>query len=418
MAVHRKRRFWILGALGLLAVALVAWVLFHKPPAKPTKVPSIPVTAVKAATEDVPLSVNALGAAQAWTSDTILAQVSGKLISVNFAEGSPVKAGQVLAEVDPGPYRAALMQAQGALKRDQALLADARIILNRYLTLVKQDSIARQTADTQAAQVQQDEGAVLIDQGAVAAAKINLGWCRIVSPISGRAGVRTVDPGNLVSASGSVSNTPTTASATNSSSAGSTATTSSSSGASGGGASGTGIVVINQLQPIAVTFTVPQADFQRLMQVSDGFRRPLATRAMSQDTGALLGSGELSIADNKVDPATGTVEMKARFLNPDSTLWPGQFVNVQLTLQTLQHVVTIPAAAVNRGPNGNFVYVVGTDNKASVRPVAVLTTQGTTDVIKSGLQAGEVVVTDGQMILKAGSLVKIKPSPPARSPAS
>jgi multidrug efflux system membrane fusion protein len=416
MAAHRKRLFWVLGALGLVAVAMVAWVVFHKKPAKPSKPPSVPVTTVTATAQDVPVSITALGAAQAWTSDTIFAQVSGKLIRVNFVEGSPVKAGQVLAEVDPGPYQAALGQQEGALERDQALLADARLDLARYQLLLKQDSIAKQQVDTQAALVKQDEGTVKIDQSNVAAAKINLGWCRIVSPINGRAGVRTVDLGNLVSASGSVSNTPSTASATNSSSAGSTATTSAST--SGGGASGTGIVVINQLQPIAVTFTVPQGDFQRLEQVSDGFRRPLATRALSQETGAVLGSGELSIADNKVDPATGTVEMKARFPNPDSLLWPGQFVNVQLTLQTLQHVVTVPVAAVNRGPNGPFVYVVGPGNKAVVRPVAVLTTQGAVDVIKSGVQAGDVVVIDGQMTLKAGSLVKIKSAPPAGAPAT
>jgi multidrug efflux system membrane fusion protein len=167
---------------------------------------------------------------------------------------------------------------------------------------------------------------------------------------------------------------------------------------------------------MAVTFTVPQADFQRLTQVSDGFRRPLATRALSQDSGALLGSGLLSIADNKVDPATGTVELKARFPNPGDLLWPGQFVNVQLTLQTLQHAVTVPVAAVNRGPNGSFVYVVGANNKAVVRPVTVLTTQGATDVIKSGVQAGEVVVIDGQMTLKAGSLVRIKSAAPQAGP--
>jgi membrane fusion protein, multidrug efflux system len=405
MAAHRRRLYWVLSALGLLAISMVAWAVFHKTPQKPKTPLSIPVTAVKATAQDVPVSISALGAAQAWTSDTIFAQVSGKLISVNFTEGMPVKAGQLLAEVDPGPYRAALGQQEGALERDEALLADARLDLARYQALEKQDSIARQMVDTQAALVKQDQGTVRIDQANVAAAKINLGWCRILSPINGRAGVRTVDPGNLVSASGSVSNTPSTASATNNSTGGNTAS-------SGGGASGTGIVIINQIQPIAVTFTVPQGDFQRLEQVSDGFRTPLTTKALSQETGELLGTGELSIADNRVDPGTGTVELKARFPNPDNLLWPGQFVNVQLTLQILQRAVAIPAAAVNRGPNGSFVYVVGSDNKVSVRPVIIRSSQGATDVIKSGVQPGEVVVTDGQMTLKAGSLVRIKPSTP------
>jgi multidrug efflux system membrane fusion protein len=401
----RRRNRWVFIGLGVLAVLLVLWVVFHKKPAKPASPPEIPVTMATATVADVPLTLSALGAAQAWTSDTIFAQVSGKLLKVNFVEGGKVRAGQVLAEVDPAPYRAALMQAEGALKRDQALLADAKLDLTRYQTLEKQDSIARQTVDTQAALVQQDEGTVLVDEGAVAAAKVNLGWCRIVSPINGRAGVRTVDPGNLVSASGSVSNTPSTASATSSAAT-------PSSGSSGGGASGTGIVIINQIEPIAVTFTVPQGDFQRLVAASDGFRQPLTTKALSQETGAVLGSGQLSIADNRIDPATGTVELKARFANADDSLWPGQFVNVQLTLQTLEHVVTVPSAAVNRGPNGRFVFLIGPNDTVTVRPVTVGSTQGTTDVIKSGLQAGDRVVLDGQMTLKAGSRVKIT-NPPA-----
>jgi multidrug efflux system membrane fusion protein len=397
MALRRRSR-WAFAGLGVLALGLAAWAIFHKPPAPPKRPPAIPVTVAKATTQDVALSITALGAAQAWRSDTILAQVSGKLLSVNFTEGGDVKAGQVLAEVDPTPYRAAVMQAEGALKRDEALLADARLDLKRYQDLKQQDSIAGQQVDTQAALVHQDEGTVLLDQGALAAAKVNLGWCRIVSPISGRAGVRLVDPGNLVSTSGSVGNTPVTAAATNSSSA--TAGT-------GGGA---GIVVINQIEPIAVTFTVPEADFQRLVDISQGFRKPLAVKAFSQETGALLDTGELTIADNRVDPATGTIELKARFSNMAHRLWPGQFVNVQLTLQTLQHVITIPVTAENHGPNGTFAFVVGPDGKAIVRPIEVSWVQGDLAVIKTGVSAGETVVTDGQMVLKAGSLVRTAPA--------
>jgi len=374
-------------------LVLIGWVVFHKPPAKPTPVRAVPVAVAKVVAQDMPISVSAIGAAQAWTSDTIFAQVSGRLLSVNFTEGAEVKAGQVLAEVDPAPYQAVLMQAEGALKRDQALLTNAKLDLVRYQTLEKQDSVSRQTADTAAALVKQYEGTVLVDQGTVAAAKVNLNWCRIVSPISGRAGVRTVDPGNLVSSSGSVSSTPSTASSTSSASATSS--------------TGTGIVIINQIQPIAVTFTVPQGDFQRLSTVSDGFRRPMPTVALSQETGESLGAGELKIADNRVDPATGTVELKARFPNAANTLWPGQFVNVQLTLQTLHNALVIPLGAVNQGPKGAFVYVVGADKKVSVRPVKVAETQGSTVVIQSGVRAGEVVVIDGQMTLKPGSLIRV-----------
>ena len=399
LGMTRERRQWILAALGLLAVAVVAWVIFHQGPVKPPPVPAIPVAEAKVMSQDVPVSISALGAAQAWTSVSVFAQVSGKLLSVNFTEGTDVQAGQLLAQIDSAPYRAVLTQAEGALKRDQALLADARIDLARYQALKVQNAISAQQVDTQAALVREDEGTVLIDQGTVAAANVNLGWCRITSPIAGRAGVRLVDPGNLVSANGSVSNTPSTAAATNTSSP----TTSTSGGSS--------IVVINQIEPMAVTFTVPEGDFQRLSDLSNQFRTPLAAQASSQETGLPLGSGEVSIADNRIDPTTGTVELKARFANADRKLWPGEFVNVQLTLQVLRHATTIPVAAVNQGPNGSFAYVVGANKTVSVRAVTVAWTQGATAVIKSGVKPGEVVVTDGQMILKAGSHVRtISPS--------
>lgn len=399
----RRRFHWVFVALGGLAVVLVLWVVFHKKPAKPQRPPAVPVTVARVTVQDVPVSITAIGAAQAWRSDIILAQVSGKLLSVPFREGGEVKAGELLAQVDPAPYRAALMQAQGALRRDQALLAEARVDLARYQTLATQDSIARQTLDTQAALVKQDEGIVLTDQGAVAAAATNLRFTRIVAPISGRAGVRMVDPGNIVNGGAATALPSTTVSggASGISNANSAASTAS------------GIVTINQIEPIAVTFTVPQGDFQRLSDVSGGFRRPLATEALSQDTGAVLGTGTLSIADNKVDPATGTVELKARFENNDHHLWPGQFVNVRLTLQTLSHVVTIPGGAVNQGPNGPFAYVVASDGRAVMRPLKVALTQGPVTVIASGVQPGETVVVDGQMTLKPGSRVRLRPSPPA-----
>ncbi len=389
----RTRRHWIFAGLGTVAVLMIAGVLFFRHPAQPPPPPSIPVNVAKAAATDIPISITALGAAQAWTNVTVLAQVSGKLLSVNFTEGTDVHKGQLLARIDPAPYLAALTQAQGTLKRDQALLANARLDLERYVALEAANAIARQTVDTQRALVQQDEGIVKTDEGLVAAAQVNVGWCSIVSPIDGRVGVRLVDPGNLVNASGSVGNTPATAAATNVSSS------------TGNG--GSGIVTITQIEPIAVTFTVPEGDFQQLQELSHGFQQALVTQAFSQESGALLDSGQLSIADNHIDPATGTIELKARFPNSERHLWPGQFVNVQLTLQTLHHVTTIPVTAVNRGPNGSYVFVVGADNKVFMRPVAVGWTQGDTIVVKSGVKPGDVLVTDGQMILKAGSLVRI-----------
>ena len=318
MATARRFR-WGLIVPALVLVALVAWLVFQPKPVKKTAPPAVPVTAAQAQTQDVPVAVNAIGAALAWQAVTIQAQVSGVLKAVYFTEGTDVAKGQLLAQIDPAPFQAALTQAEGALDRDQALLQEARLDLARYQKLASQDSIAKQQVDAQAALVKQDEGVVKVDQGAVATARINLGYCRITAPVSGRVGLRLVDPGNLVTAGGA-----------------------------------TGLLTVNQIEPIAVTFTVPEGDFQRLAEVSKGFTVPLTTQAMSEETGAPLGQGQLSIADNHVDSTNGTVAMKARFANPQHKLWPGQFVNVRLTLQTLAHAITVPVAAVNQGPNGRL----------------------------------------------------------------
>lgn len=393
MAKEQRKRHLVFGLLACVAVALLLWFIFHKPAPPPAPPPAVPVTAVKAIAQDLPIAVTALGAAKAWTSDTIFAQVGGKLIRVNFREGSDVHAGQVLAEVDPAPYRAALQQALGTLHRDQAALAGAQLNLARYQGLEQQDSIARQTLEDQRATVGQDKGTVEIDQGAVATARINLGYCRIVSPVSGRAGVRLVDPGNLVSASGSTASAPNTASATSNASA----TTTGSSG----------IVVINQIEPIAVTFTVPEGQFEHLSQISNGFRKPLGVQALSQETGELLDSGTVQIADNNVDQATGSVELKARFANAGRQLWPGQFINVKLAEETLAKVTLIPISAVNRGPKGEYAFVIGRDHTVAMRPLVTLTIQGMQAAVKSGIKPGEMVVTDGEMTLKPGSHVRV-----------
>jgi len=408
---NRRRLYIVLGGLAVLAVVLSAWALLHKPPPKKAAPHPIPVTAVKAESQDFQLAVNAIGAAQAWTSDMIFAQVTGKLIRVNFTEGSEVRAGQVLAEVDPRPYEAALLQAQGTLKRDEASLAGAQRDLQRYQHLQGEGGVSRQQLEDQEATVGQDEGTVEIDKGAVAAAKLNLEFCRIVSPISGRAGVRMVDPGNIVSASGSVSSMTSTSSATSaaspSSSSSSNASASMGPTSNTGSSSNAGIVVINQIQPIAVTFTVPQGEFQRLVEVSAGFSRPLTVQAMSQETGAVLDTGDLRIADNRVDQATGTVELKARFANGGRRLWPGQFVNVRLGVQRLANATVIPLSAINRGPKGQYVFVVGPDNKVSMHTVTLVTTQGQVAVVRSGVTPGDVLVTDGQMVLGNHALVRV-----------
>lgn len=425
-SAHRRRRYLILGGLAVLAVAIFAWAILHKKPQKKPPPHAVPITAITAQPQSFELAITALGAAQAWTSDMILAQVSGKLVKVNFKEGAEVRAGQVLAEVDPRPFQAALDQAEGTLKRDQASLDGARRDLIRYQHLVADGGGAsRQQLEDEEATVGQDEGTVQIDKGAVAAAKLNLEFCRIVSPVSGRAGVRLVDPGNLVSASGSTSSVASTSSATSSASPAGGASGGAGGGGSagpsagGGSSGGTGIVVINQIEPIAVTFSVPQGEFQRLEQASDGFRRPLPVRALSQETGDLLDTGALTIADNRVDQSTGTVELKARFANAGKRLWPGQFVNVSLGVQELSNVIVLPLATVNRGPKGQYVFIVGADHKAIMRPVVLLGTQGENAVIRSGVNAGDVVVTDGQMVLNSGSLVRIvQPGAAATAPGA
>jgi multidrug efflux system membrane fusion protein len=402
MATKRRPTRPVLIGVGVILLLLLAFCVLHKKPPKKTAPPSVPVTVARAISGDFPDTVQALGAAQPWKSDVILAQVTGVLLKVNFREGGEVRAGDVLAEVDPATYKAAVLQAEGQLQRDQAVLAEAQTDLQRYEILLKQDSISRQQAEDQAEVVKQDQGTVKIDQGNLDTARVNLGRCRIVSPISGRAGVRLVDPGNLVSASGSISSTVTSASPTAANVPGA-----SGSATSSGGSSGSGIVVINQIKPIAVTFTIPEGDFQRLVATSGHFKHAMTAQAYSQETGALLDTGQLSIVDNRVDPSTGTVELKAAFPNATETLWPGQFVNVRLTLQTLKNATVIPTAAVNRGPKGQFVFVVGADHKAAMRPVQIGGAQGDLSLITSGVRPGDTVVIDGQMTLKNGSLVRV-----------
>jgi multidrug efflux system membrane fusion protein len=376
---------WGLVGVGVVAVGLFSWSLLHKKP--PAKGPPPAVTAIatgKVEVRDVPVSINALGQAQGWQAVLVRAQANGRLLQVPVKEGSDVEKGALIAEIDPAPYKAALMQAEGALRRDQAQLDLARLDLTRYQQLAKQDSIAGQQVDAQAAQVKQMEGTVLIDQGSVAAAQVNMNYTRILAPVAGRIGVRLVDAGNLVSTTDT-----------------------------------TGIVTINQVSPIAVTFTLPQGEFLRLAEVSDGFRKLLKTEAFSQETDELLGLGELTVVDNRVDPATATVTLKARFPNEKRLLWPGQLINVKLTLHTMNQATALPTAAVNQGPNGPFTYVVGPDNKAVLRPLVVDLRQDEVTVVKSGVKPGETVVTEGQMSLRPGAKVAVRrPPPAARGPNS
>jgi membrane fusion protein, multidrug efflux system len=371
-----------LAAVGVVALALFGWALFHKKGAARTAPPSVTAIAVgKVQKRDVPVSINALAQAQGWQAVVVRPQVNGTLLQVPVREGAEVSKGDIIAEIDPAPFRATLMQAQGALRRDQAQLDIARLKLARYRQLAEQHTIAVLDVDTQAALVEQFEGAVMLDQGAVASAQVNLNYTRIVAPISGRVGVRLVDAGNLVGTSDTA-----------------------------------GIVTINQIAPIAVTFTLPQGEFQRLSQASEGFSKPLVTEAYGQESGELLDTGELVVVDNRVDPTTATVQLKARFANTKHHLWPGQLLNVRLTLQTLRSALALPTIAVNQGPKGPFAYVIENDI-AVVRPLVVDLRQDDITTVKSGVEPGDTVVVEGQGSLRPGAKVSVRRTPASAADA-
>jgi multidrug efflux system membrane fusion protein len=371
-----------LAGVSVVALALFGWALFHKKAAPRTAPPSVTAIAVgKVERRNVPVSINALAQAQGWQAVVVRAQVNGTLLRVPVREGADVAKGDLIAEIDPAPFRATLMQAQGALRRDQAQLDLAKLKLTRFRQLAEQHTIPTLDVDTQAALVDQLEGAVMLDRGAVASAQVNLNYTRIVAPISGRVGVRLVDAGNLVGT-------------------GDTA----------------GIVTINQISPIAVTFTLPQGEFQRLSQVSEGFSKPLVTEAYGQESGDLLDTGELVVVDNRVDPATATVQLKARFANAKHHLWPGQLLNVRLTLQTLRDALALPTIAVNQGPKGPFAYVIENDT-AVVRPLVVDLRQDDFTTVKSGVQPGDTVVIEGQGSLRPGAKVSVRRTPTSAAEA-
>src|SRR6266850_1604173 len=340
----------------------------------------IPVVAAPAAQGDVDVIVNGLGTVTPLRTVTVKSRVDGELMRVLFAEGQLVKEGELLAEIDPRPFQVQLAQAQGQLARDRALLENARLDLERYRTLFKQDSIAKQQVDTQASLVRQYEGAVAVDRSQIDSAKLQLAYTRISAPIGGRVGLRLVDPGNIVRAGDT-----------------------------------TGLVVITQLQPVAVVYTVPQDLLPAVMKrVQSGDK--IAVEAWDREQKAKLAQGALASADNQVDPQTGTVKLKAQFLNDDGGLFPNQFVNVRMKLDTLRDAIVVPSAAVQRGAQGMFVYVVQPDRTVALRNVRLGPLDGQRQAIAEGLAAGELVVTDGTDRLRAGAQVEIASARPEFKP--
>jgi multidrug efflux system membrane fusion protein len=361
--------------IGLVIIAALGWLTWSHfyggnsaTHARPDM--AVPVLAATPKVEDVPVYLDGVGQVRALNTVTVRAQVDGKLLKVNFTEGQDVKAGDVLAEIDPVIYQAQYDQAVAKKAQDEAQLANARLDLKRYEQLAASKAGSAQQADTQKATVAQLEALVKSDQAAIDNAQATLGYTKIVAPLTGRTGLRQVDPGNIVHASDT-----------------------------------TGVVVLTQLQPIAVQFSLPQQEINRVNAASA--KGTLAVDVFGNDGQTVVDTGIMRTIDNQVDPATGTVKVKAEFPNPNHQLWPGQFVNVRLKVETLPQALTVPTAAVQRGPSGTFSYVIGENNIVTAKAVTVTQQDENTAVIAKGLSPTDKVVTTGFANLSDGSKVTI-----------
>jgi multidrug efflux system membrane fusion protein len=409
-----RRVFWII--IGLTIVIGVTLEVRHvsgRAPSGGSKLVNpapnaVPVTAATATRQDVPEIIDAVGTVQSIDSVSVQPRVTGRIEKIEFTPGQDIKKGQELFLIDPRPYQTALDQAKAQLAHDQGVLAEARMDLQRYKALAKQRSIAAQTAQDQVYVVQQNEGTVELDQANVEMAQLNLDYCRIIAPIAGRAGMLQVDLGNLVGPASlqpnSVPSSGSSPSATSSASGGVSLSIQTST-ASGATSSTGGLVSIEQLQPIYVTFSIPQTALNKVVQ-SQG-KAPLEVSAYSQ-AGKLLEKGKLAVINNQVSTATGTVTLQATFVNQDEVLWPGEYVSIQLILGTRRKVVTVPASAVMAGPNGDYVYVVGSDNTVTRIAVQQAARRGGVSVIEKGVSVGQRVITTGQYRLDNGTVVAIQ----------
>ncbi|HEY3729661.1 MAG TPA: efflux RND transporter periplasmic adaptor subunit [Steroidobacteraceae bacterium] len=372
-----RPRLW-LGGLALLAL-IVGWTWWSRAPAK-TAAPgpggnAVTVETAVATRRDVPVFLDGLGNVQAFYTAKITARVDGQLERVGFVEGQLVKKGDLLAQIDPRPLQAALDQANGTLAKDSAQLETARHDLERYQVLAPQNLTSRQVLDTQKALVDQLQAQLRIDRAAIDNARTQLAYTTITAPFSGRTGIRLMDPGNIVHATDT-----------------------------------TGIVVLTQIQPISVMFTLPEDVLPQVNQaLSAG---SVDVEALSRDDRTPLDRGTLALVDNQIDPATGTVRLKATFANDRNALWPGQFVNVRVQLQQRRDVVTMPSTAVEHGPNGLFAYVIKTDSTVEARPITTGEENAGITVVTNGLQAGERVVTSNQYRLQPGAKVRATKSAP------
>jgi membrane fusion protein, multidrug efflux system len=391
--------------VGLAVIALIALgvrELSGKTPPQSAAETAVPVTAAVAIRHDVPEFINTIASVQSIDSVAIQSQVYGPIVKVEFAPGQEVKKGQELFLIDPRPYQAAVDQAQAQLDHDQAMLAEAQMDLKRYQLLQRENSIARQQAQDQQYVVEQDQGTVGVDEANLESARINLGYCHITAPISGRAGILLVELGNLVGSEAQTSSRSTGSQSTASTAGAATSAPATTAGQTG---ASSGLVTITQMQPIYVSFPVSETMLEEVRK--NQAAGALTVEAYSQ-SGKLLEKGKLTVIDNQVNASTGTVMMQGTFANADEVLWPGEFVSVRLIVSIHHNAVTVPEQAVMTGPSGSYVYVIGTDQTVHRAAVQVAARQDKIAVIEKGISAGEEVVTDGQYRLANGVKVEVQ----------